>query len=85
MTAPTGPTPPTSAASGAQTTQPPAPSDAQEGLGTQASRTGRNVLLMAAAMKLLEMGSMSVGTDKLTGLAELALGLGCLLTYELTD
>ena len=63
----------------------PAPNLAQETIGTSASRTGRNVLLMAAAMKLLDVGSMTLGVDRLTGLAELGLGLGCLLAYELTD
>ena len=69
----------------AASTPAPAPSASPPSVRTHASRTGRNVLLLAAAMKLLDMGSTTLSLDRTAGLAELALGLGCLLAYELTD
>lgn len=54
-------------------------------LGKHARRTGRNVLLMAAAVKLLDAGATSLAHDTWAGLAEIVVGLSCLIAYELTD
>ena len=54
-------------------------------LAARARRTGRNVVLLAAAVKLLDVGTATLGVDALVGLTEIVAGLGCLLAYELTD
>jgi len=66
-------------------TTPAAPATSPTRIRTRASRTGRNVLLLAASMKLLDTGSTTLGLDRTVGLVELALGIACLLAYELTD
>jgi hypothetical protein len=54
-------------------------------VASRAKRAGRNVLLLAAAMKLLDVGAETITTSERVGLAELALGVAFLVAYELTD